>query len=166
MHGLRVARLAHELEGLHAEGIARHDGSRLAELLVRRGLATAVVVVVDAGQVVVDKAKGVEHLEGARREPDGIALAVEHVERSLRKARTQALSAGKHGIAHGLVQTARTVRHGREVFVKLCFRFLGNAGEIILRNGRFFFEIFHSPKILKKGRPNNGHALQISEKTD
>ena len=59
----------------------------------------------------MDKAKGMEHLEGAGSKPNLVALSAKHIEGGLRKAGAQALSARKHGITHGLVQAARTVAY-------------------------------------------------------
>ena len=131
---LRVAGLAHQLECMHTEGIARHHGRSFAKLLVACELATAVVVVIDAREVVVNKAERVEHFESARRKPNFITFAAEHVKRGFSESRTQTLAACKHGITHSLVQTARTVLYRGEMFIKLRLGITSDAGEIILSN--------------------------------
>ena len=134
LNRLRIAGLAHHLESVDAERIARHHGSRFAKLLVTRELATAVIIVIDAREVIVDKAERMEHFESARRKPDLVSLAAKHVERGLRKAGTQALAACEHGITHSLVQTARTVLYRGEMFIKLRLGIFCDAGEIFLSN--------------------------------
>ena len=52
---LRIARLAHQFKSQNAKGIARHDGGGFAELLMARGLSAPKVIVVDAGQVIVNE---------------------------------------------------------------------------------------------------------------
>ena len=141
---LRIAGTAHQFERLDTERIARHHGRRFAELLVARKLAAAVVVVIDARKVVMDKAERVEHFKRTRRKPNLVARAAKHIEGSLGETGTQALAARKHRIAHSLVQSARAVRYRREVFIKFSFRFFGDAGEIILGNSRLFFNGFHT----------------------
>ena len=51
----RSGRTGHSLEGLRQQHIARQHGSRLSECLVAGGLAPAHIVIVHAGQVVVDE---------------------------------------------------------------------------------------------------------------
>ncbi|CAN4032121.1 aminoacyl-tRNA hydrolase, partial [Dysosmobacter welbionis] len=51
--------------GLRLEGVPRQHGQRLAVDLVVGGLAPAQVVVVHAGQVIVDQGVGVDQLQGA-----------------------------------------------------------------------------------------------------
>ena len=131
---LCVTGLAHHLEGVDAESVARHHGSGFAKLLVARELSTAVVVVIDTRKVIVDKAERVEHFESARCKPNLVSLAAKHVERGLGKPRTQALAACEHGIAHSLVQTARTVLYWGEMFIKLRLGILCDTGEIFLSN--------------------------------
>ena len=99
-----------------------------------RELSTAVVVVIDTRKVIVDEAERVEHFESARCKPNLFSLAAKHVERGLSKSRTQALAACEHGIAHSLVQTARTVLYWGEMFIKLRLGIFCDAGEIFLSN--------------------------------
>lgn len=65
----RRSRRRHVLKSARQQRVAREDGHVLAEDLVARGPAAAVVVVVHAWQVVVDKAHCVDHLhaDGSRR---------------------------------------------------------------------------------------------------
>jgi hypothetical protein len=56
-----------EVEGKRLERVAHEDGGRLVPLAVDGGLAAPQVVVVHAGQVVVDEAVGVERLDRRRR---------------------------------------------------------------------------------------------------
>ena len=143
---LRVAGLAHQLESENAKGIASHDGGGFAELLVARGLSAPKVIVIDAGQVIVNQAEGVEHFEGAHGVVHRIALSTEHVKRSANKCRTESLSTGEHRITHRLVEPFRTGGDGRQKFIKLLFRFLRDAGKVIKGSRCFFFKIFHKHK--------------------
>ena len=63
--GGKTGRLGNETEGLGLEGVAGQNGQRLAVDLVVGGLATAQIVVVHAGQVVVDKGIVVHQLQRA-----------------------------------------------------------------------------------------------------
>ena len=143
---LRVAGLAHQFESKDTEGIASHHGGRFAELLVARRLAAPEVIVVDAGQVIVNQAEGVEHFEGAHGVIHRFALSTEHVKCSANKCRAESLSTGEHRITHRLVEPFRTVGYGRQKFFKLLFRNLRDAGQVIEGNSRFFFKGFHKHK--------------------
>ena len=63
LDGQRRAQYGPKCLGL--EGVAGQHGRALAEDLVVRRLAAAEIVVVHAGQVVVDERIGVQHLYGA-----------------------------------------------------------------------------------------------------
>ena len=143
---LRVAGLAHQLESENAKGIASHDGGGFAELLVARRLTAPKVIVIDAGQVIVNQAEGMEHFEGAHGVIHRFALSTEHVKRSANKCRTESLSTGEHRITHRLVEPFRTVGDGRQKFFKLLFRNLRDAGKVIKGSRCFFFKIFHKHK--------------------
>ena len=59
-------------KGAGLQCVASQDGDGLAEGYVTGGLAAAQVVVVESGQVVVDKRVGVEHLEGRAEALDSL----------------------------------------------------------------------------------------------
>ena len=105
-------------EGL--EGVAGEDGDGFAEDLVAGGLAAAEVVVVERGEVVVDEGVGVEHLDGGA-ELDGGDLGVgvlgAHAPSLKAEDGTEALAAGKDGVAHGAMDGVRGgIGSGQEAF--------------------------------------------------
>ena len=94
-------------EGLRLEGVPRQDGHGLAVDLVVGGLAPAQIVVVHAGQVVVDQGVGVDHLQcaGRRAGPPASRRPASRAELQ-RQHRPDPLAAGQQAVAHGLVQVA------------------------------------------------------------
>ena len=106
---LRVAvrvRLGENLEGAGLQGVAREDRRRLVERFVRARPATAQVVVVHGGKVIVDERVGVQHFH-ARRDPRGARRRDAEQRGDLKDEEpAQPLAAAERGIAHGLDQLA------------------------------------------------------------
>ncbi len=96
-------RIGQYLEGNRQQGVSRQHRRHLVKGNVGGGAATAQVVIVHAGQVVMHQAVGMQGLDG-RADPQGPAVihpeqpgGVQHQERP------QPLAPGHHGIAHGLL---------------------------------------------------------------
>jgi hypothetical protein len=90
--------------------VARQQRHALAEYLVVGELPPPVVIVVHAGQVVVDQGKRVDHLDGRPDAVRGLPPAAAGAKRQDGHGRTDALPAGEDAVAHGLVDDLR--RHG------------------------------------------------------
>ena len=100
--------LGQEVEGARQQRVAGQDRDRLAEHHVRGRLAAAQVVVVHRGQVVVDQAVGVDHLDRAGERHQ---LARARRRRPRRHASTSTgrmrLPPGEQAVAHGAVDRRR-----------------------------------------------------------
>jgi len=70
-------------------------------------LAAAEVVVVHAGEVIVDEGHGVDHLDGAGSGHRGGGGAAHKLAGGDAENGAHALSAGEEGVAHGLVDPQR-----------------------------------------------------------
>ena len=99
--------LQDQLIGRRLQGVSRQHGQRLTVDLVVGGLAPAEVVIVHAGQVIVDQGVGVDHLHCA-----GGGHGVIPVEpffpgqagKFQGQHRPQPLAAGEKAVAHSLVK--------------------------------------------------------------
>ena len=98
--------MSQDLEGGRLQGVAGQDGGGLVIGLVHGGSAPAHVVVVHAGQVVVDQAVGLDAFERARRAQDRALRQVEHAAGLQGEIGPQALAGPERRIAHGLGQAA------------------------------------------------------------
>ena len=106
--------LGHEVEGAGQERVAGEDRDRLAEHLVRGGLAAPQVVVVHGRQVVVDEAVGVDHLHRAGERHQVLARPAHRLAGREDEHGTDALAAGEEAVAHGAVDGGRPGRLRRE----------------------------------------------------
>ena len=95
------------LEGECEERVAGEDSDVLPEDLVVGRLTAAEVVVVHAGEVVVDKGHGVDHLNGAGSGHRGGGGASNKLAGGDAEDGAHALAAGEEGVAHGLVDPQR-----------------------------------------------------------
>jgi len=95
------------LEGECEERVAGEDRDVLAEHLVVGRLAAAEVVVVHAGEVVVDERHGVDHFDGAGSGHRGGGGAANEFAGGDAEHGAHALAAGEEGVAHGLVDPQR-----------------------------------------------------------
>src|SRR5579885_1696203 len=95
-----------DLEGVGKEAVAAQRGHRLAEHLVAGGTAVPEVIVVHAGEVVVDERIVVNHLDGASKTHRPLRSAADRLARGERKDGAQALSAAEQTVAHRLEKTA------------------------------------------------------------
>jgi len=94
------------------QGIAGKQGGRLVEGLVCGRSSATQVVIVHAGQIVVDQRISMDAFQrDARRQ--GVVAIAEKVGGGEREYGPQAFSAGFQAVAHGLVQACGTgVRRG------------------------------------------------------
>src|SRR5215471_9717072 len=103
--------LAYRCEGKRKESVARQDGDGFSELLVASGFASAQIVVVEGGKVVVDERVRVDELDGASRVERRGDVGGKNTRGLKTKDRAYALAAGKDRITHGFVN--RSGRRGR-----------------------------------------------------
>ena len=105
--------------GLRLQRVPGQDGDGFAENFVAGGTATAQIVVVEGGQVVVNQGIGVQHFQrcaefldafGQRSGDHASGLDAEHG--------AQALAAGEHAVAHGLVNGDRMLGLERDEAVE------------------------------------------------
>ena len=93
-------------EGVGQQAVAREDRKGFAVDPVVGRLAPAVVVVVHRGQIVVDEAVGVDHLNGELRRAGGLRVAAAGRAEPGGQKRTEPLSPGVQAVGHGLEQAA------------------------------------------------------------
>jgi len=91
------------LERARHQRIAGEERHVLAEYLVARRLPSPEVIVVNAGQVVVDERHGVDHLDGACDGDGGVIEASDELARSNAEHRAEPLAAREERVAHGFV---------------------------------------------------------------
>ena len=94
----------HKPEGVGQQGVARKDGGGFIEGLVAGGAATAQIVIIHRGQIVVDEAVGMHHLHGGSKRQGVHGAAAAQLAEGLRQHRAKALSPGKQAVAHGVKQ--------------------------------------------------------------
>ena len=99
----------HHLEGARQQGITGQNRLGLAVHLVVGGPATAQVVVVHGGQVVMDERHGVDHLHRHRRGHGQIGVAAGQLTGRQGQDRSQPLATGQERVAHRLPQRLRTL---------------------------------------------------------
>ena len=115
--GPRLARGGH-FEGDGEEGVTGEDGDGFAEDFVRGGLAAAEIVVVHAGEIVMDEGVGVDALDGAG-EGEGLGgFAADDLGAGEADDGAEALAAGEDGVAHRLVDGGGLGGGGREVVIE------------------------------------------------
>ena len=103
-----------ELEGQREKRVAGEDRDGLAEDLVIRERAAAIVVVVHGGQVIVDQRVRVDQLQRARRLHHLLRAAAHGLRAGDDEDRTQALAPCAHAVVHGAMQRGRCRRLGRQ----------------------------------------------------
>ena len=119
---VRIARPALGLRGdfkrLRQQRVAREHGDAFAEDLVVGRLATAEIVVVHRGQIIVDERVGVDALHGAgERHGVGFAAATGFGGGEAERG-AHAFAAGKERIAHGFVDGGWPGFFGRQEFIE------------------------------------------------
>jgi hypothetical protein len=127
--GMRVARGGFygrgHLEGDGEEGVASEDGDAFTVDLVRGGLAAAKVVVVHAGQVVMDERVGVDAFDRAGEGKRRLRLSTQDFGRREADDGTQALAAREDAVSHRLMNRFRarggggqeTIERGIDLFL-------------------------------------------------
>ena len=93
--------IGQHLEGERLQGVAGEDGGRLVEGAVHRRLAAAKVVVVHAGQVVMDQRIAVQKLDRRAGAQRPLARAPEQAGGLDGEERAQPLAAAEHRVPHG-----------------------------------------------------------------
>ena len=96
-------------EGDH--GVAGKDGRGFTVDLVVRGPAPAQIVVVHAGQIVVDQRLGVDHLEGDSRGQGRLRRPADSLGGSQGQDRPQTLATGEQAVADGSASRPRRSSH-------------------------------------------------------
>lgn len=95
------------LEGKCEERVAGEDSDVLPEDLVVGRFTAAEVVVVHAGEVIVDEGHGVDHLDGAGSGHRGGGGSSDELAGGDAEDGAYALATGEEGVAHGLVDPQR-----------------------------------------------------------
>jgi len=94
-------------EGFGEEGVADEDGHAFAVNLMRGGAAAAEVVVVHAGEVIVDEGVGVHDLDGAGGGEGVFRITSAGFGSGEGEDGAEAFSTGEDGVAHALVDGFR-----------------------------------------------------------
>ena len=94
------------IEGRRQKGVAGQDSLGLAEDLVVGQAAPAVVVIVHAGQIVVNQAVGVDHLDGRGEGQGLLPVSPAQAAEFQHKDGPQPLAPSQKAVAHGLEQAA------------------------------------------------------------
>ena len=113
--------------GRRLEGVSRQYRQGLAIDLVVSGLATAEIVVIHAGQIVMDQGIGVDQLQSAAYRHGLVPVQTAQPGKLQRHHRTQPLAAGENAVPHGLIevrpmgllrkQAVQIVLDGRQIFL-------------------------------------------------
>lgn len=90
-------------EGLGEEGVASEDGDGVAEDLVGGGAAATEIVVIHAGEVVVDEGVGVDQLDCASCGKCCIGIATAGFGCGEDEDGPQSFASGEDRVAHGFV---------------------------------------------------------------
>ena len=106
------------LEGQRVERIPGQHGRRFIEGEVHGRLAMAQLVIVHAGQIVMDQRIGVDRLDGAGGPHGGRAVHSIHLGRRREQQGAHALAPADRGIAHRLDQSGAAVIGHRQQFVE------------------------------------------------
>ena len=128
--------LRHQFKRQGLQGIPRQQCDGLAIDLVAGRYAAAHVVVVHAGQVIVNERVGVQALDGTGIVNRILCRAATGFRRCEAEDRPQPFAAGEHAVSHRLVQGHRTSVRARDETVQRCINKLAALGEV-------FFEIGH-----------------------
>jgi hypothetical protein len=100
----RTLQPGHHFIGLRLQRVPGQDRDRLAEHFVAGRPPAPQVVVVERGKIIVNQRVGVQHLERRAQFLDSVWATIRPpCARLHAEHRPQALAAGKHAVAHGLV---------------------------------------------------------------
>lgn len=125
----------HPLAGEGEEGVAGEEGVGFAVADVGGGFAAAQVVVVHAGEVVVNEGVGVESLERGGGEKGAGGIFAEGFADGEGENAAEAFAAVEGGVAHGLVENSGLKPGGREAAVEFAFDKLPSGGEPVGERG-------------------------------
>ncbi len=101
-------------EGQRQQRVACQNRHGLAEFLVAGRLSASQIVVVQGGQIVVNQRVGVNELECAGYGQNGSGVARKDSKGLDAQDRPKPFAAGKHAVAHGLVNYGRSFVLRRE----------------------------------------------------
>ena len=87
------------VECFRQQDIAGQHGSGFSKCLVAGGFAAAQVIVVHAGQVIMDERIAVQHLNRRRKLLGCLGIAMEHIADGQHQYRTDALAAAHQAVA-------------------------------------------------------------------
>ena len=110
--------MGEDFKGGGLQGVAGQDGGGLVVGLVHRGPAAAHVVVVHAGQVVVNQAVGVDQLQGAGGAQHRTLRQVEEAPRLQSEKGPQTFAGAQRRVAHGLGEPRLGAVGPRQQFVQ------------------------------------------------
>jgi len=96
----------HNLEGQGLQGVAGQDGSSFIERLVGRGPTPAQVVVVHAGQVIMDQTVGMDQFQGASGADHALPIQLHQFAGLQDEEGAQTFAWRKSRIAHRLSEAA------------------------------------------------------------
>ena len=120
--GLHVPGPGDEAEGLRLQGVPGQDGHRLTVDLVAGGTAPAEVVVIHAGQVVVDEGVGVDALHGGGEGQRLLQTPPAELTEGQRQHRPHPLAPGQEAVAHSLLEPPIGLPGGREEALQIPLR--------------------------------------------
>ncbi len=100
--------IAQNFESKGQQGVPRKHGSRFIESAVQRRLAAPQVVIVHAGQVIMDKRLGMHAFDGRRDAKRTTAPRPQQITDRNDKHGTETLAGTQRGIAHGICQSLVT----------------------------------------------------------
>lgn len=98
------------LEGQRQQGVTGQNGRRFVKSLVAGGTATAEIVVVHGGQIVVDERISVDHLHRARRRQGGLDFPAARFGRQKHEHRPQPFARREQTVPHRLFQPLGAAR--------------------------------------------------------
>mgnify|MGYP002588362198 CR=1 FL=1 len=97
----RNRRICDHLKSLSQQHIASQHRCRLAEGLVAGGAAPAQIIVIHAGQIIVDQRVAMQHLHGGSKLCRCLHLSAQHITDAERQNCTDALSTAQQTVAGG-----------------------------------------------------------------
>ena len=122
-------RLGQHFEGAGEQRVPGQDRGRLVEGLVAGGFATAHVVIVHRGQIVMHQRVGVQHLDAGGNAGGAAAIDTEQGGGLHHDEGAHALAAAKHGVSHGFHHTRLSALRHRQQIVERLFHLVGGGGE-------------------------------------